>query len=247
MGAACMGRAATRGGAGAGMVSADLGAQRKPGSSMGTGSVVSAALDSGRRSSRPQDGVPPGAEATAKVRGVASFARLHRCGGAAALTSALACSSEAGSASRAGASPGGGSVGCPQNGRRGGAHEHRAVLETDGPVGRLSGTQRRWTPRMENALAGMASSARSVGSGSTGNSTFTRRLKLWGQVSVRGGDACVALAGGGRLVDQDEGDASVPTLLHTTHAPTVHLFLSCFFQVAIYSEVLSFWSTVMTT
>src|SRR6266480_4829617 len=36
---------------------------------------------------------------------------------------------------------------------------------------------------MENALARMAPSARSVGRGPTRDSTFTRRLKLWGKVS----------------------------------------------------------------
>jgi hypothetical protein len=36
-----------------------------------------------------------------------------------------------------------------------------------------------------------------------------------------GGDACVALGGGGRRShDQDEGDASVPTLHNPTPAPT---------------------------
>src|SRR5437588_8936259 len=38
---------------------------------------------------------------------------------------------------------------------------------------------------MENALARMAPSARSVGRGPTGHSTFTRRLKLWATVRAR--------------------------------------------------------------
>src|SRR5437763_701275 len=44
---------------------------------------------------------------------------------------------------------------------------------------------------------------------------------------IRGGDACVALAGGCRCSqDEDEGDASVPTPLRTTPAPTdtIHAF-----------------------
>ena len=47
------------------------------------------------------------------------------------------------------------------------------------------------------------------------------RTRRGGGRVVRGGDACVALAGGGtRAQGQDEGDASVPTPLHTTPAPT---------------------------
>src|SRR5438105_14574163 len=49
---------------------------------------------------------------------------------------------------------------------------------------------------MENALARMAPSARSVGRGPTGHSTFNRRLKLWGKVRVLRGHA---LGLGGRL------------------------------------------------
>src|SRR5260370_40666411 len=165
------------------MVPVELGGHPERGRGLATGGMVSAALDGGRVSSRPQDGVPPGAEAMAKLRGVASLARLHRSGGGAALTNALAGSSDARSASRAGASPQRGSHGCPQNGRKRRRDDHRAVLEKDGPVGRLSGAQKRWTPRMENALAPMAPSARSVGRRSPGNSTLTRRLKL--RVKVR--------------------------------------------------------------
>src|SRR5436305_11487694 len=53
------------------------------------------------------------------------------------------------------------------------------------------------------------------------------RTRRGGGRVVRGRDACVALAGGEiRSRNQDEGDASVPTLLHTTPAPTVSPFLS---------------------
>src|SRR2546428_10630518 len=58
---------------------------------------------------------------------------------------------------------------------------------------RLSGAQKRWSPRMENALARMAPSARSVGRGPTRNSTLTRRLELWVQVRGYGPANLVAL------------------------------------------------------
>ena len=48
------------------------------------------------------------------------------------------------------------------------------------------------------------------------------RTRRGGGRVVQGGDACVALAGGGKRA-QDEGDATaqgVPTPLHTTPAPT---------------------------
>src|SRR5205085_1339721 len=86
---------------------------------------------------------------------------------------------------RAGASQDAGSPGCAQDGRKRRGNDDRAVVEKDCPIRRLSGTQRRWAPRMENALARMAPSARSVGRGPTGDSTFTRRLKLWATVRAR--------------------------------------------------------------
>jgi len=47
------------------------------------------------------------------------------------------------------------------------------------------------------------------------------RTRRGGGKVVRGGDACVALAGRGtRAQGHDEGDASVPTPLHPTPAPT---------------------------
>src|SRR5207248_5680868 len=89
---------------------------------------------------------------------------------------------DTGAASRTGPSQGLGSARCAQDGRKRRRDDERAVLEKDCPVGRLSGTQKRWATRVENALARMVPSARSLGRGSARNSTLTRRLKLWVQV-----------------------------------------------------------------
>jgi hypothetical protein len=50
-----------------------------------------------------------------------------------------------------------------------------------------------------------------------------------GVVDAEGGDACVALGGGGRRSgEEDEGDASVPTPIHASPAPTATIYPSPF-------------------